>query len=67
MPETNIPTCNYCGYSCKYGCEVRSARQDPETGYIDETVICEECLQGEQEEGYRDMAADAAMDMQEGY
>jgi hypothetical protein len=68
MANETIPTCDICGYPCRYGYETRTAtRRELATGYQDEQIICSECIQGEQEEGYRDMAADAAMDMQEGY
>lgn len=57
-------TCDRCGGSCEDGYRIEYHGQaDPETGYRDQSIICIAC---DEEDGEYD-AADAAMDMAEGF
>jgi hypothetical protein len=64
MANETIPTCDICGYPCRYGYDRRQRGRDRFTDYEDEEIVCSECIQGEAEEGYMLDAADAAYDME---
>lgn len=62
--EDPPPTCDRCGCSCEDGYHIEYHGQaDPETGYRDQSIICSACDEADGEYN----AADAKMDMAEGY
>ncbi len=59
------PTCDHCGLAAYSGYEIRSGEVEPDTGYRDEEVWCNRCLDEVEADAddYSDWMADMAYDL----